>query len=116
MRMKESNMKDINIRIILFDIFFNTVCMIFAIYRWKMLLTIGLAASRAADGWRSNRIDCWSDGGFGCIFGNRYSCDDPKKKRSQFFDIGLSVDINYAERTCNIFRRFVVPVFVIVKI
>ena len=49
MRMKESNMKDINIRIILFDIFFNTVCMIFAIYRWKMLLTIGLAASRAAD-------------------------------------------------------------------
>lgn len=49
MRMKESNMKDINIRIILFDIFFNTVCMIFAIYRWKMLLTIGLAASRGAD-------------------------------------------------------------------
>lgn len=49
MRMKESNMKDINIRIILFDIFFNTVCMIFAIFRWKMLLTIGLAASRAAD-------------------------------------------------------------------
>ena len=49
MRMKESNMKDINIRIILFDIFFNTVCMIFAIYSWKMLLTIGLAASRAAD-------------------------------------------------------------------
>lgn len=49
MRMKESNMKDINIRIILFDIFFNTVCMIFAIYRWKMLLTIGLAASKAAD-------------------------------------------------------------------
>ena len=49
MRLKESNMKDINIRIILFDIFFNTVCMIFAIYRWKMLLTIGLAASRAAD-------------------------------------------------------------------
>lgn len=49
MGMKESNMKDINIRIILFDIFFNTVCMIFAIYRWKMLLTIGLAASRAAD-------------------------------------------------------------------
>ena len=49
MRMKESTMKDINIRIILFDIFFNTVCMIFAIYRWKMLLTIGLAASRAAD-------------------------------------------------------------------
>ncbi|MEO2240306.1 hypothetical protein ABE547_13950 [Dorea sp. YH-dor226] len=49
MRMKESNMKDINIRIILFDIFFNIVCMIFAIYRWKMLLTIGLAASRAAD-------------------------------------------------------------------
>ena len=49
MRMQESNMKDINIRIILFDIFFNTVCMIFAIYRWKMLLTIGLAASRAAD-------------------------------------------------------------------
>ena len=49
MRMKESNMKDINIRIILFDIFFNTVRMIFAIYRWKMLLTFGLAASRAAD-------------------------------------------------------------------
>lgn len=49
MRMKESNMKDINIRIILFDVIFNIVCMIFAIYRWKMLLTIGLAASRAAD-------------------------------------------------------------------
>lgn len=49
MRMKESNMKDINIRIILFDVIFNIVCMIFAIYRWKKLLTNGLAASRAAD-------------------------------------------------------------------
>ena len=39
----------LRISFILFDIFFNTVCMIFAIYRWKMLLTIGLAASRAAD-------------------------------------------------------------------
>lgn len=49
MRMKERNMKDINIRIILFDVIFNIVCMIFAIYRWKMLLAIGLAASRASD-------------------------------------------------------------------
>ena len=46
---KNSDMKNINTKIILFDLIFNIVCMIFALYRWKMLLTIGLAASRAAD-------------------------------------------------------------------
>ena len=100
MRMKESrknsDMKNINTKIILFDLIFNIVCMIFA---WRR---------------RSDRIDSGSDGGSDRIFGNRYSCNDPKKKRSQFFDIGLFVDVYYAEGACNFFHCFVSLVFGIV--